>query len=41
MATQQYIPKVDPQVVLMGYLGSSGAQVGQLAGYLAGPGRQC
>lgn len=32
----QYIPKADPQVVLMGYLGSNGGDVGKLAGYLAG-----
>ena len=32
----QYTPKVDPQVVLMGYLGSKGGDVGKLAGYLAG-----
>lgn len=32
----QYVPKADPQVVLMGYLGSKGGDVGKLAGYLAG-----
>lgn len=32
----QYTPKADPQVVLMGYLGSNGGDVGKLAGYLAG-----
>lgn len=36
MAEQQYIPKVNPEAVLMGYLGTKGADVGQLAGYLAG-----
>lgn len=32
----EYVPKVDPQVVLMGYLGTTGAATGELAGYLAG-----
>lgn len=32
----QYVPKVNPEAVLMGYLGSKGSDVGQLAGYLAG-----
>lgn len=33
---KQYVPKADPQVVLMGYLRSNSADVGALAGYLAG-----
>jgi hypothetical protein len=32
----QYVPKLNPQVVLMGYLNSNAKDVGQLAGYLAG-----
>lgn len=36
MADQQYTPKINPEAVLMGYLGANGADVGQLAGYLVG-----